>query len=181
MREDALVVVAGGSSASLVLAAYLSELRRTVDDEIVVLLTKSAERFMPSQVAGWLADEVLTADLPDLNPVEVALKAKAMVVLPATAHLLACAALGLASTPATTALLASPRPALWFPHMNKAMWGKPVIQRHVADLRESGETVVEPETREVYEIWRGERSPGVSMIGPDKAAAVVRDWLGVQT
>lgn len=178
MRDDALVVIAGGSSAALVLSAFLSELRRTIDTEIVVLLTRSAERFVPPQVVGWLGDEVLVSDQPDLNPVEVALKAKAIVVLPATAHLIACTALGLASTPATTALLAAPRPCLWFPHMNRTMWDKPVTQRHVADLRASGETIVEPDRREVYEIWRGERTEGISMMGPDKAAPLVRDWLG---
>lgn len=177
MRDDALVLIAGGSSATLVLSAYLAELRRTVDTELVVLLTKSAERFVPAQVPGWLADEVHTADDPALNPIELALKARAMVVLPTTAHLLACAALGLASTPAATALLASPRPRLFFPHMNKVMWDKPVIQRHVAELRASGDHVVDPEEREVHEIWRGSRGPGVSMAGPDKAAALVADWL----
>jgi Phosphopantothenoylcysteine synthetase/decarboxylase len=47
-----------------------------------------------------------------LNPVEIALKAKAVVVLPATANTLASVALGLMATPATTALGAAPSPSL---------------------------------------------------------------------
>ncbi len=176
MRHGALVVIAAGSSASLVLPLYLSELRKT-QSEIVVLLTKSAERFVQREVIGWLADDVIASDNPTLNPVELAMTAKAIVVLPATAHMVAATALGLASTPATTALLAAPAPCLWFPHMNQAMWDRPVIQRHVASLRESGETVVDPECRVVYEMWRGGHGDGVSMVGPEKAVPMINDWL----
>lgn len=92
MRHGALVVIAAGSSASVVLPLYLSELRKT-QSEIVVLLTKSAERFVPREVIGWLADEVITSDSPTLNPVELAMTATSIVVLPATAHLVAATAL----------------------------------------------------------------------------------------
>jgi len=176
VQQGALVVIAAGASASLVLPLYLTELRKT-QGEIVVLLTRSAERFVPREVVGWLADEVITSDSPTLNPIKLALTSKGIVVLPATAHMVAARALGLASTPAATTLLAAPGPCLWFPHMNKVMWDKPVIQRHVASLREDGETVVEPESRVVYEMWRGAHGDGVSMAPPDKAAVIVSEWL----
>jgi phosphopantothenoylcysteine decarboxylase/phosphopantothenate--cysteine ligase len=176
VQQGALVVIAAGASASLVLPLYLTELRKT-QGEIVVLLTRSAERFVPREVVGWLADEVITSDSPTLNPIKLALTSKGIVVLPATAHMVAARALGLASTPAATTLLAAPGPCLWFPHMNKVMWDKPVIQRHVASLREDGDTVVEPESRVVYEMWRGARGDGVSMVPPDKAAVIVSEWL----
>ena len=114
MQQGALVVIAAGASASLVLPLYLTELRKT-QGEIVVLLTRSAERFVPREVVGWLADEVITSDSPTLNPIELALTSKGIVVLPATAHMVAARALGLASTPAATTLLAAPRPACGFP------------------------------------------------------------------
>ncbi|MFJ4654571.1 flavoprotein [Nocardia sp. NPDC088792] len=177
MRHGALVVIAAGASASLVLPLYLTELRKRQQREIVVLLTRSAERFVPREVVGWLAEEVITSDDPTLNPVELALTSDGLVVLPATAHIVAAGAMGLASTPATTTLLAAPGPCLWFPHMNKVMWDKPVTQRHVATLRAAGETVVEPEARIVYEMWRGARGDGVSMVPPDKAAVIIDEWL----
>ena len=78
MQQGALVVIAAGASASLVLPLYLTELRET-QREIVVLLTRSAERFVPREVVGWLADEVITSDSPTLNPIELALaKLKAL-------------------------------------------------------------------------------------------------------
>src|SRR5439155_20072439 len=90
---------------------------------------------------------------------------------------LSSAALGLASTPATTALLASPAPVLYFPHMNGVMWAKPVIQRHVATLRDQGDTVVDPEEMETFHIWKGVKDVGLSLPDQDVVAATIRDWL----
>ena len=56
----------------------------------------------------------LAADAPDLNPTEFALRSRAVIVLPATANMLASAALGLAGMPAQTAVLAAPGPVLFF-------------------------------------------------------------------
>ena len=177
MESDRLLVIATGSSASIVLTSYLTELRSEVDREIAVLLTYSAERFVKPEVVGWFADEVLTSDSPGLNPVKLALTAGAVVVLPASANTLSSAALGLASTPAQTALLAAPSPVLYFPHMNPVMWNKPVIQRHVASLREQGDTVVAPVETTTYHMWKGAKDVGLSLPDPEDAAALVRLWL----
>jgi phosphopantothenoylcysteine synthetase/decarboxylase len=61
--------------------------------------------------------------------------------------------------------------------MNPTMWAKPAIQRNVASLRSQGDTVVEPEEAEVFEIWKRDWSIGLSMPGPDEAAAIVKAWL----
>jgi Phosphopantothenoylcysteine synthetase/decarboxylase len=177
VESEPLLVIATGSSAAIILSAYLTELKVELQREITVLMTKSAERFVSPEVVGWFADRVLTCDTPGLNPVEIALKAKAVVVLPATANTLASVALGLMATPATTALGAAPSPSLYFPHMNGAIWAKPIVQQHVATLRARGDTVVAPVEGTPFEIWRGAQHVGVSMPGPDEAAPIVRDWL----
>jgi phosphopantothenoylcysteine decarboxylase len=177
MDSAPLLVIATGSSASIILTAYLTELKSEVDHEIAVLMTTSAERFVRPEVVSWFADRVLTCDTPGLNPVEMALTARAVVVLPASANTLASAALGLMATPATTALAASPSPCLYFPHMNGVVWAKPAVQRHVATLRAQGDTVVAPVDATAFEIWRGAKHLGLSMPAPDEAATIVRDWL----
>jgi phosphopantothenoylcysteine decarboxylase/phosphopantothenate--cysteine ligase len=177
MESESLLVIASGSSASIVLSSYLTELRSEVDREITVLMTYSAERFVKPEVVGWFADQVLTSDTPGLNPVKLALTAGAVVVLPASANTLSSAALGLAATPAQTALLAAPSPVLYFPHMNPVMWNKPVIQRHVASLREQGDTVVAPVETTTYHMWKGSKDVGLSLPDPEEAAALVRLWL----
>lgn len=177
MKTSPLLVIATGSSASVVLTDYLTELRAEVDAPITVLMTYSAERFVRPEVVGWFADEVLTCDSPGLNPVKLALTAKATVVLPASANTLASAALGLAGSPAQTALLAAPSPVLYFPHMNPVMWHKPAIQRRVAELREQGDVVIDPAETTTYHMWKGAKDTGLSLPQAEEAAAIVRSWL----
>lgn len=157
--------------------AYLSWLRQEIELPLRVLLTHSAERFIQAQVAAWYADEVYTSGDPGLNPTELAKRSLGMVVLPATANTLATAALGLAGTPAQTALLASDRPALFFPSMNRTMWTKSVTQRHVEALRYDGHTVVEPRERPMFELWRRENVIAPALPTPDEATEIVVGWL----
>ncbi|MFD9794172.1 flavoprotein [Streptomyces sp. NPDC059070] len=177
MRDDALSLIVCGSSAASQLPLYLPWLRQEIDLGLRVLLTADAARFVQPQVVAWYADETCTSDDPALNPVEFAKRSAAVVVLPATANTLAAAALGLAATPAQTALLAAERPVLFFPNMNRTMWNKDPVRRHVATLRADGHTVVEPQEQVVFELWRRENVPGITMPAPDEAAATVLAWL----
>ncbi len=177
MSSDPLVVIVTGASGAMLFPAYLIHLKQVVDSKIRVFMTKNAERFVRPEVVSWLTEDVLTSDTPRVNPTEVALTSRGIVVLPASAHVLASAALGLADSPATTALLAAPSPCLFFPTMNPVMWNKDIVHQHVATLRSRGHVVVEPELREAFEIWRGTTAHARSMPAPDKAARIVVEWL----
>lgn len=177
MRDDALSVIISGSSAAIELPAYLAWLRQEIDLSLRVLLTHSAERFLQPQVVAWHVDEVFTSDDASFNPTEFAKRSLGIVVLPATANMLASAALGLAATPAQTALLASDRPVLFFPSMNQTMWTKKSTQRHVAALRAEGHTVVEPQQRPAFELWQRSNAIGPALVSPDQAAEIVVVWL----
>jgi phosphopantothenoylcysteine synthetase/decarboxylase len=177
MRDDALSIIVSGSSAALGMPGYLTWLRQEVDLSLRVLLTHSAERFLRREVLGWYAEEVFASDDPALNPTEFAMRSLGIVVLPASANTLAAVALGLAATPAQTVLLAADRPALFFPSMNKTMWNKGVVRRHVAALRDDGHTVVEPRERPVFELWRRENALGIGLPEPDEATELVVTWL----
>jgi len=172
-----LVVVATGSSAAIVLPSYLEEIRASVPGDLTVVLTTSAMRFVQPEVAGWFATTVVTPDQPGVNPVEVALHAKAVVVLPASANTVATAALGLMPTTATTVIGVSPRPCLFFPQMHEVVWRRPLTQRHLEALREAGHLVVAPQVAAGYEISRGETAEGWSMPAPDEAAELVATWV----
>ena len=177
MRDDALAVVACGSIAVTGLPGYLMLLNHEVDLGLRVLLTQGAERFLPRQTVGWYADEVFASQDQDLNPIEFAMRSIGMVVLPATANMLAAAALGLAGTPAQTAVLASGRPCLFFPSMNESMWSAASTQRHVAALRKDGHTVVEPLHQQVYVLWQRTFALGRVMPPPDSAVETIIGWL----
>lgn len=177
MPDHALGIIVCGSSASIGLPAYLMYLRHEADLSLRILLSRSAERFLSRQAVAWYADEVCGHDDEALNPTEFARSCAGLVVLPATANMLSAAALGLAGTPAQTALLACDQPALFFPAMNAVMWGKPIIQRHVATLRGDGHAVVEPAPQQIYEFWTRDFVIGPAMPPPDIAASLIITWL----
>lgn len=70
-----------------------------------------------------------------------------VLVAPASADLVARLAHGLAGDLVTTAILACPkgRPRLVCPAMNPGMLAQPAVQRNLAQLRQDGWTVVDPE------------------------------------
>lgn len=177
MQDDTLSVIVCGSSAAAGLPGYLAWLGNEIDLSLRVLLTRSAERFVTPQIVAWHADETFTSDDPGLNPTEFAMRSAGIVVLPASANMLAASALGLAATPAQTVLLAATAPCLFFPSMNGSMWGKPTTQRHVASLRAEGHTVVEPVEREVFELWQRAVSVGPTLLPPDQVTEATIKWL----
>lgn len=177
MQDNALSVIVCGSGAAFSVPSYLIWFRNEIDLGLRVLLTHSAERFLQAQAVAWCTDEVFMSSDPAVNPVEIAKRSLGIAVLPATANMLACAALGLATTPAQTALLASDRPSLFFPVMNSSMWGRDSVQRHVATLRADGHTVVEPPQQEVFELWRREIAIGPTLPPPEEVTETIIKWL----
>jgi len=177
MHDGALSVIVCGASMSHFASAYLVRIRRETELPVRVLLTHSAERFLRAEAVGFFADEVYTSGAADLNPIEFARRARALIVLPASANMIASAALGLAGGPAQTALLASEQPALFFPSMNATMWGKPSTRRHVAALRADGHKVVDLVEREVFDLWQRQVSISPAMPDAAEAAKIVAAWL----
>jgi phosphopantothenoylcysteine synthetase/decarboxylase len=177
MRDDALSVIICGSSATTSLVPYLTWLRQEVDLPLRLLLTHNAERFVQPQALAWYADEIYTSADPALNPTELARRSVGLVVLPASANMLAATAHGLAATPAQTAILADEQPALFFPSMNGSMWEKSVTRRNVATLRADGHTVIDPKEAAVFELWKRENTIGLALLPPDEATEVIIAWL----
>jgi phosphopantothenoylcysteine synthetase/decarboxylase len=176
-RGDALGLIVCGASAASALPGYLARLRQHVDRPLRVLLSASAVRFLNPEAISWYADEVYAGHAAPVNPTEFANGSYALVVLPASANTLAAAALGLAGTPAQTVLLAAGRPVLFFPSMNGVMWHKPSTRRHVATLRREGHTVVDPQEREVFELWSRQVIVGPALAPPDLAVKIISTWL----
>lgn len=177
MRDDAVSVIVCGASAAVMTPAYAMELRNHLSGPLRFLLTHSAERFVRADVVGWFGDEVYASDAADLIPTEFALRSRAIVVLPATANVLAAAALGLAASPAQTALLAAPGPVLFFPSMNRVMWERASTRRHVAALRAEGHGVVDPIEANIYENWQRKIVKAPALPPPGEIAKIVKEWL----
>jgi phosphopantothenoylcysteine decarboxylase/phosphopantothenate--cysteine ligase len=136
------------------IAAYKSvELVRLLRDEgffVSPVLTVDATRFVGTVTFSALASEPARTSLygDPSTPIPhtyLGQHADAIVVAPATAHLIARYAAGLADDLLTATLLASRAPVLLCPAMHTEMWEQPAVQENLATLRRRGVLVLEPE------------------------------------
>ncbi len=139
--------VAGG------VAAYKSvELLRRLRSRgyfVSPVLTPDATRFVGAVTFSALASEPartsLYGDPTTPSPhTYLGQRADLVVVAPATAHLIARYAMGLADDLLTATLLATRAPVLLCPAMHTEMWEQPSVQENLATLRRRGVLVLEP-------------------------------------
>ena len=118
--------------------------------EVDVLMTHSATRFVTPLTFRSITHRPVLTDLfdPDspeaIEHVALAQAAHVLVVAPATAHMLAKLALGLADDPISVTALATGAPLLVAPAMDANMWEHPAVRQNVNTLRERGAVVVGP-------------------------------------
>ncbi len=156
-----LLIIGGG------IAAYKSielvRLLRKAGMTVRCVLTRAGEEFVtPLTLAALSENKVYTSlfDLKDeveMGHIQLSREADLVVVVPATADLLAKMANGIADDLATTLLLATDKPVLAAPAMNVRMWQHPATRRNVETLRGDGVSVMEPDEGEMA---CGEYGPG---------------------
>jgi phosphopantothenoylcysteine decarboxylase len=137
------------------IAAYrAAELASTLTKEgieVDVVLTDEALRFITALTFNALTRrDVYTREndgMRDGQPAHISLadRADLVVVAPATAHLIAQLAHGLAPDLLTSLLLATPAPVIVAPAMNGKMWHHPATQDNVILLRKRGVEFIGPE------------------------------------
>jgi phosphopantothenoylcysteine decarboxylase / phosphopantothenate---cysteine ligase len=143
-----LLIIAGGIAAfkALDLIRRLKERGATVTP----VLTAGGAQFVTPLSVSALAGVKVYTDLFDLTAeaemghIELSRAADLIVVAPATAHIMARMAGGLADDLATTLLLATDKRVLIAPAMNVRMWQHAATQRNLAVLRDDGILVVGP-------------------------------------
>lgn len=118
---------------------------------VTVLMTPAAQRFVGPATFAALSKRRVVVDLfdpafTDPEHIDLADRAHAMLVAPATANTLAKLSLGLADDPISTTALALPRktPLLVAPAMNTRMWEHPATREHLDRLGARGVAVVPP-------------------------------------
>src|SRR5579885_1607066 len=142
------------------IAAYkAAEIVRLLQDRgirVQVVMTDSAQEFIrPLTFAALSGEKVITGMFardagaePNIDSaiehIAVAQSIDALVVVPATADVLAKFAQGIASDFLTTLYLASTAPVVVAPAMNVNMWEHPATQQNLENLRKRGVKIVEP-------------------------------------
>jgi len=142
------------------IAAYkAAEIVRLLQDRgirVQVIMTNSAQEFVrPLTFAALSGEKVITGMFnrdagaePNIDSaiehIAVAQSIDALVVVPATADVLAKFAQGIANDFLTTLYLATTAPVVVAPAMNVNMWEHPATQQNLATLRKRGVQIVEP-------------------------------------
>jgi phosphopantothenoylcysteine decarboxylase/phosphopantothenate--cysteine ligase len=137
-------------------AAELLRLLQKRDFEVMVVMTRNAQRFItPLTMAALSRHRVMTDMYPegegdsgietDIEHIRFANSADLLLVAPATANALAKFASGLADDFLSTLFLASTAPVVIAPAMNVNMWNHPRVQENVHALQGQGVHIVEPE------------------------------------
>jgi len=177
-RPRVLLGVSGG------IAAYKSaDLVRRLSEhgcEVRCAATRGARAFIPPLTLEVLSghavygEEYLTATGSGEEAHIVAAQwADLLCVAPATAHVVARLALGLADDFLTTTALAHRGPKVVAPAMHDAMWRQPSVQQHVETLARRGVHFVGPVEGP---LASGERGMG-RMADPERIAAEVAALL----
>jgi phosphopantothenoylcysteine decarboxylase / phosphopantothenate---cysteine ligase len=143
-----LLGIAGG------IAAYKSpEVVRALrkrGHEVRCILTASGAKLVSEHALAAVSNQpVATSMWPadgHMPHIELARWCETLLIAPATADCLAKFALGLADDLLTTLFLAlePDRRVILAPAMNPVMWQKPVVQLHVATLKERGASLALP-------------------------------------
>jgi phosphopantothenoylcysteine decarboxylase/phosphopantothenate--cysteine ligase len=176
--------VAGGIAAYK--SVELLRLLREANYFVSPVLTPDATRFAGAVTFSALASEPTRtslygdADSP-IPHTFLAQHADLIVVAPATAHLIARYAMGLADDLLSATLLAARGPVLLCPAMHTEMWEQPSVQENLATLRRRGVLVLEPDAGV---LAGGDSGPG-RMREPEEIFALVerilRGYRGVLT
>ena len=160
-----LLGVTGGIAAykAAALTSTLVQRGASVD----VIMTAEAERFVgPLTFSSLTARPVYSSlwDAPERIPhIRLVREAEVVVVVPATANVIAKLANGIADDLLTTALLAARIPIVVAPAMNEAMYEHPATQANLATLRERGCEIVDPERG-----FLAERESGIGRLASEE-------------
>lgn len=136
-----------------------------------LIMTKSAESFVSKEAISLFVESVHTELFPipykkEKSHIWLAEWADLIIILPATAHLLAQIAHGLADTLLTATILAHSKSVLFFPNMNPNMWNNPSTKRNVSLLREYGHIIPSFTRQKSYHVLSGEMQEEALSIPP---------------
>lgn len=131
---------------ALDLASKLTQAEALVD----TIMSHGAARFVTPLAFRSITHRPVVTDTFDPNSelsvehVALARRADILVVAPATSHLIAKVAGGLADDPLTTTILATAAPVIVAPAMDGHMYQNPATQHNLATLRARGITIIGP-------------------------------------
>jgi phosphopantothenoylcysteine synthetase/decarboxylase len=150
MNQKCVVVGVTGSIAAYKSAELTSLLYKQGHQVFVVMTRDAAEFITPLTLQTLSKNPVMTSfydEKENWRPghIQLADRADLLLIAPATAHIIAELANGLAGHPLAAIALATRAQILVAPAMNGKMWEHPATQENVLKLRERGVEFIGPE------------------------------------
>lgn len=149
-KASEVIIGVSGGVAAFKTAGLVSQLvQKGVG--VSVVLTSAAREFVGAATFAALSGRPVAEKVFDPNAfplgahITLAERAQLLCVAPATADFLAKAAHGFADDLLSTLYLAFDGPVMVAPAMNSEMWSKAAVQRNVAQLRQDGVQIIDPE------------------------------------
>ena len=176
MNQRVVVGISGGIAAYKSAALVSRLVQRGFD--VSVVLTDSAQQFVGPATFAALCNRAPITNAFDprfpLGPhIELAADCKLFIVAPATAHVIASCAFGLADCLLSTLYLNMECPVVFAPAMSTSMWEKPAVIRNVDQLKSDGVHVIGPDTG-----WLSCRRVGAGrMSEPESILAACEQFL----
>ncbi|MEQ9199015.1 MAG: bifunctional phosphopantothenoylcysteine decarboxylase/phosphopantothenate--cysteine ligase CoaBC [Rhodospirillales bacterium] len=173
-----LLIISGGIAAYKSLE-LIRELKRRGYAVRCVLTAGGAQFVTPLSLSALSEDKVYQdifslTDEAEMGHIQLSRNADLLVVVPASADILAKMTHGLASDLATTVLLATDKPVMAVPAMNVRMWEHAATQANVATLISRGVRMLGPVDGDMA---CGEFGPG-RMIEPVQVAEAIDAHFG---
>jgi phosphopantothenoylcysteine decarboxylase/phosphopantothenate--cysteine ligase len=140
--------VAGGIAAYK--AAEIVRLLVQRGAQVRVMMTRNAQEFITPLTLQTLSQNPVATDTFNLTQesqighIRLADTADAVVIAPATADVIAKAAVGIADDIVTTVLLATQAPVAFAPSMNVHMYAHPTVAENLAKLKSRGIRIIDP-------------------------------------
>src|ERR1043166_3635474 len=150
LKDKTIVLgVSGGIAAYK--AAEIVRLVVTRGARVRVMMTRNATEFITPLTLQTLSSNPVATDTfnltqeSEIGHIQLADGADAIVIAPATADLIAKAAVGIAADLVTTVILAARCPRAFAPAMNVNRYGHPTVSENLERLRARGATIIDPE------------------------------------
>ncbi|MBI2641762.1 bifunctional phosphopantothenoylcysteine decarboxylase/phosphopantothenate--cysteine ligase CoaBC [Candidatus Roizmanbacteria bacterium] len=155
MKKTVLIGISSGIAAYKAVA--LIKLLQQENFVIEVTMTAHAVQMIPPRLIEKITKKKIHTNLfkegfdyknilkeRKVDHIELADKSDLMVIVPATANIIAKIAHGIADDLLTTTALAVTTPILICPSMNVHMWTNPLVQENIKKLKNLGYQIIEP-------------------------------------
>ena len=147
---DDLLLGVTGSPSALAMPQYVLMLRQSMTRSVRVMMSHGATHFVNPYTMRLFAGAEVFTDTYQLSAevqvphIDLTARTDMLLVMPATANVLAKAAHGICDDLISSAIVACPAPVVLVPAMNGTMWHSRAVQRNLAQARDLGYHVVDP-------------------------------------